>query len=34
MEPILDVKQLTMNFGGLRALDRLIWMCTRARSLP
>jgi branched-chain amino acid transport system ATP-binding protein len=23
MEPILDVKQLTMNFGGLRALDRV-----------
>ncbi len=23
MEPILDVKQLTMNFGGLRALDNV-----------
>jgi len=23
MQPILDVKQLTMNFGGLRALDRV-----------
>jgi ABC-type branched-subunit amino acid transport system ATPase component len=23
MEPILDVKQLTMNFGGLRALDEV-----------
>ncbi len=23
MEPILDVKQLTMNFGGLRALDQV-----------
>jgi branched-chain amino acid transport system ATP-binding protein len=23
MEPILDVKQLTMNFGGLRALDKV-----------
>lgn len=23
MEPILEVKQLTMNFGGLQALDRL-----------
>jgi branched-chain amino acid transport system ATP-binding protein len=23
MEPILDVKQLTMDFGGLRALDRI-----------
>jgi ABC-type branched-subunit amino acid transport system ATPase component len=32
MESILDVKQLTMDFGGLRALDRLIWMYERAKS--
>ena len=23
MEPILDVKKLTMDFGGLRALDKV-----------
>ncbi|HLA28951.1 MAG TPA: hypothetical protein VJZ49_13780 [Syntrophales bacterium] len=23
MEPVLEIKQLTMNFGGLTALDRV-----------
>ncbi len=34
MKPILEVKKLTMDFGGLRALDTLIWMSAKVKSWP